>query len=83
MGFQEDIDFEQSKINDLRASLPQLRFPARTINFQHANASSIRNVTPLILSTRRARGQVREKIGNSERKIESIRKSFSEAILGV
>ena len=79
MPYEAELSAQEGVLNTLRNNLRQTRLPQRTINWQHNNFGSNRNITQQVLIVRKQRAQINGKIAQTRSRIISLR----EAILGV
>jgi len=85
MDYEAEILNEQGAISRLSSQLKQIRIPARTINWQHNNIGTPRNVTQRVLVARKQRKKVNSGVATSRRRILSLRESIfcRDSLLGV
>ena len=77
--YEEQISLEQSAISALKNQLRNIKFPPRTINWQHSNIGKIRNNVQQRLEFKRQKAKINSKINYFENKIISLR----DALFGV
>lgn len=78
MTYEQEISNQQSIISTLKARLKNIKFPARTINWQHQNFRSPRGQVQQRMEVKRQKKRINTEIASSKYKIASLR----EMILG-
>jgi len=76
MTYEEQITAEQSIITALRNQLRNIKFPARTINWQHQNIGRTGNAVQQRLEVKRQRKKINTGITSSTNKIISLREAL-------
>lgn len=73
MTYQEEIINQQAIIASLRNQLKNIKFPARTVNWQHQNIGGTRNAVQQRLVYKKQKLKLGSQITASENKIISLR----------
>ena len=76
MTYEEQIAAEQSVITALRNQLKNIKFPARTVNWQHQNIGSTRGGVQQRIEVKRQKLKIRTDITTSTNKIISLREAL-------